>query len=226
MNVETKKEFAKKFFAGMFLILGIILIFVFIFTIGKDKGLAQKKFQIAVMFNHVGGLIEGAPVRLSGVTVGNVATIDFLAEEIQGRRVRVTLNIFNKYKKQLERSTRFAIKTEGILGEKLIEIYSENNVEQISLDQPIIGVDPLDVQDLAPVFITAAESFTKTADEMSQINMVELTDVMRESSEALLETSEGINAIISELDDIAKKSRRLIDRIEQKVIDGDLFKVF
>ena len=52
------------------------------------------------MFTHVGGLTEGAPTRLAGVTVGTVGSIDFLPEPIEGRRIKVSLNIFDKYKNQ------------------------------------------------------------------------------------------------------------------------------
>ena len=39
-------------------------------------------------------------------------------------------------------------------------------------------------------------------------------------------TSRGINEIMEELQEITKKTKRLLDRVEQKVIDGNLFKVF
>lgn len=221
-----KKEFIKKFAAGLFLLIGIGLIFVFIFTIGKDKGIVQQKFKVVVLFRNVGGLIEGAPIRLSGVNVGTVGSIDFLEENIQGRRVKVTLNVYDKYKRQLDQSARFAVQTEGILGEKLVEIRVAENGEKLNLNEPIIGEDPLDVQGLAEVFAGAAESFTKTSHELSQIDIVELSRVMKESSEALSETANGVNAMMKDLKAVTQKSKRLLDRIEQRIIDGNLFKVF
>ena len=121
---------------------------------------------------------------------------------------------------------RFAIKTEGILGEKLVEIYVVDSTGKIDFNQPILGEDPLDVQDLAEVFARAAESFTKTSEEMSEIDMVELSEIMSESSRALLITAKGINRIMDELEEIVQKSKRLLDRVEQRIIEGSLFKVF
>lgn len=220
-----KEEVFKRVLAGFFFIGGIILIGLFVFTIGKDKGIADTKIKIEVLFKNVGGLSEGAPVRLSGVTIGNVHTIDFLKENLEGYRVKVVLNIYEKYKDQLAYSSRFAIHTEGILGEKLVEIYADSE-SKLDLSKPIFGEEPLNVQDLASVFFDTAESFKKTAKEMEQVDMVELARVMQESSEALLTTAQGINSILTELEEVAKKSKRLIDRVEQKVIEGDLFKVF
>ena len=220
------KELRKKFWAGVFFIIGILIILAVIFTIGKAKGLTQSKFQVTVLYKNVGGLIEGAPVLLAGVNVGNVASIDFLEHDIEGRRVKVILNIFTRYRKQLEKSAVFAIKTEGILGEKLIEIDVSADAQKINLNQPIIGEDPLDVQDLAEVFTKAAESFTKTSEQLSQIDIRELSQVMEESSRSLLMTSKGLNAILDELQYMTIKSKRLLDRIEQRVIDGTLFRLF
>ena len=121
---------------------------------------------------------------------------------------------------------RFTIQTEGILGEKLIEIDVLREGPRVDLKSPIIGEDPLDVEDMAEVFARAAESFTATADQLSQIDVVSLSKVMEESSQSLLITSRGINEMLDELQEIAKKSKRLLDRIEQKIIEGNLFKVF
>ena len=221
-----KKELTKELLAGLFFFLGIFLLVTFVIILGGNKGLAQSKFQVTVLYRNVGGLMEGAPVRLSGVNVGTVDNVEFLNQEFDGRRVEVTLNILSRYRKQLENNLRFTIQTEGILGEKLIEIDVLREGPKADLKNPVIGEDPLDVEDMAEVFAKAAESFTKTADQLSQIDVVGLSSVMEDSSQSLLITSRGINEIMEELQEITKKTKRLLDRVEQKVIDGNLFKVF
>lgn len=222
----NSKDLVRQFLAGAFFIVGMVLTILFILTIGKDKGFAQARFHVPVIFHDVGGLSEGAPVLLAGVNVGNVASLEFLDEPIDGRGVQVTLSILSRYKKQLNQNVRFSIKTEGVLGEKLIEIYVLEGGEKVDLTKPIIGEDPFDVQDLAAIFSIAAESFTKTSNELREIDMVELAEVMTDSSRALLETSQGLNAIMEQLQDITLKSKRIIDRFEQKLIKGELFSVF
>lgn len=221
-----KKELTKELLAGLFFFLGIFLLVTFVIVLGGNKGLAQSKFQVTVLYRNVGGLMEGAPVRLSGVNVGTVDRVEFLNQEFDGRRVAVTLNILSKYRKQLENNLRFTIQTEGILGEKLIEIDVLREGPQVDLKNPVIGEDPLDVEDMAEVFAKAAESFTATADQLSKIDVVALSSVLEDSSQSLLITSRGINEIMEELQEITKKTKRLLDRVEQKVIEGNLFKVF
>lgn len=224
----NKNETIRNIFAGAFFIGGLCLLVLFILTLGKDKGLTESKFQIPVVFNNIGGLDLGAPVYLSGVTVGGVAAINFLDHPYEGRRVQVTLNIFEKYRKQFEHPLQVAVETEGVLGEKIVQIEIMGDTPQAlpPPEKPFVGQDPLDVTDLAEEFSKAADSFTKTANELSQIDIVELAQVMRDSSKALLVTSQGINEIMDQLQEITFKSKRLFDRIEEKVIEGQLFKVF
>jgi ABC-type transporter Mla subunit MlaD len=163
---------------------------------------------------------------LAGVNVGTVSDISFLDQRIEGRRVKVEVNIFNRYKNQLSHNVRFSIKTEGILGEKLVEIHSDETGYSVDLSQPIIGEDPLNVQDLAEVFSDAAEAFTKTSQDFSKIDLEKLSQVLEETAQSLMTTSKGINTILSEMHYISIKSKRLLDRLEQNIIEGDLFKVF
>ena len=221
-----KKELTKELLAGLFFFLGIFLLVTFVIILGGNKGLAQSKFQVTVLYRNVGGLMEGAPVRLSGVNVGTVDSVEFLDREFDGRRVAVRLNILSKYRKQLENNLRFTIQTEGILGEKLIEIDVLREGPQVDLKNPVIGEDPLDVEDMAEVFAKAAESFTATADQLSKIDVVGLSNVLEDSSQSLLLTSRELNELMEELQEITKKTKRLLDRVEQKVIEGNLFKVF
>lgn len=195
-----RKEIIKRFLAGLFFVIGITLFLIIVFLIGVEKGMTEPKFQIVVLFRDVGGLAVNAPVRLAGVEVGSVGRINFLTEKRDDRGVEVTLNVFRKYKKQLETPAIYAIKTEGILGQKIVEITPRPANAPIDLTQPIIGQDPLDVQNLA-------EAFQDTA--------ISLTGL----------TAQTTN-IVRELRYLSRTSKRVLDRIEERVIDGQLLKLF
>ena len=195
-----KKDVIKKLVAGGFFVGCIAMLVIVIFVIGVQRGFNEEKFEMTSLFRNIGGLNAGAPVRLSGVTVGTVADINFLDEEVEERGVKVTMRIYKKYERQLYKSTKVAIVTEGVLGEKIIEISITPGSHRASLTEPIIGEDPLDVQDLA-------ETFGQVAD-------------------ALLASTENIETIIGQMEAVSVTAKRLLNRIEQRVIDGTLFKVF
>ena len=190
----------KKIMAGLFFLMGIVLIGWSIFVIGFDRGLSQPKFQVIVLFNEVGGLVEGAPIRISGVNVGVVGQINFLDEPIEKRSLKVNLNIFKKYELQFRKCSRVSIKTEGVLGQKLIEISENSNRKIFDLARPIIGEDPLDVEDMAEVITRTAISLQKT--------------------------SEGVHDAMGDLKIISRKTGRLLNRFEEKLMEGSLFKIF
>jgi phospholipid/cholesterol/gamma-HCH transport system substrate-binding protein len=145
----NEKSNTRKIAAGLFFVAGLVLIAVSIFFIGMERGLTQPKFQVIALFNEVGGLVEGAPIRISGVNVGMVGSVDFLDEPIEGRSLKVTMNIFKKYQFQFRKCSRLSIKTEGVLGQKLVEISEDHSRKFFDVTRPIIGEDPLDVEDMA-----------------------------------------------------------------------------
>lgn len=195
-----KGEVIKHVAAGLFFIVGLLLIFGVVFVIGVEKGITQPKFEVDVLFKQVGGLTQGAPIRLSGVDVGVVQRVGFIPEPVRGRWVKVTLNIFENYREQMQKSTSIAIRTEGVLGEKLIEVSADPLGKPLDLSQPVIGAEPLDVYDLA--------------------------EVLNDTALSLQQTTEVINQMTVDLKLITHKTKRTINRVEEKLIDGKLFSVF
>ncbi len=194
------KTNVKKTAAGLFFVLGLALIGFSVFLIGLDRGLTEQKFEMIALFREVGGLKSGAPIRISGVNVGMVKEVDFLDEPIAGRSLKVTLNIFKKYEFQFRKCSRISIRTEGVLGQKLVEISENHEVPVFKMSEPIIGEDPLDVEDMAGVITKTAISLQKS--------------------------SVGINSLMDEMQGAAVKAKRLMNRFEEKLVEGNLFKIF
>lgn len=131
----------------------VILIFsAFIVKEGEIRGFRAKEYIIKVIFNFVGGLKETAPVRLSGVKVGQVKKIRFIQEPTT--KVETTISL--KEVIQLREDAQFSITTVGLLGEKYIEITPG------SLDAPVIkpGATLIgkDAVDISAVFSSAGDA--------------------------------------------------------------------
>jgi len=190
----------KKIAAGLFFVLGLALIAVSVFFIGIDRGLTQPKFQVIALFNQVGGIVEGSPIRISGVDVGVVGAVDFLSQPIEGRSLKVRLDIFKKYEFEFRKCSKISIRTEGVLGQKLIEISEDHSLKLFDPTAPIIGEDPLDVEDMAAVITSTAVS--------------------------LQATSQDVQDVLHEWKYISIKTKKLLNRVDEKMLEGNLFKVF
>jgi len=198
--MENNGGHFKKLAAGLFFIVGLVLIAVSVFFIGLDRGLTEPKFQVIALFNQVGGIIEGSPIRISGVDVGVVGAVDFLNQPIEGRSLKVRLDIFKKYEFEFLKCSKISIRTEGVLGQKLIEISEDHSLKVFDPTVPIIGEDPLDVEDMAAVITSTAVS--------------------------LQATSQGVQDVLHGWKDVSYKTKELLNRINEKLLEGSLLKVF
>jgi len=199
-----KSNMNKEIIAGIFLLTGIIVIVISIFVLGAKTGFGEAKYYINVIFSDVGGLRVGAPVRLAGVDVGTVIDIEFIRTPIAGnKQVRVSLGILNKFNKDVQRCSVYTIKTEGLLGDKLIDIElpkPEEVCQVPKVGEYIIGHEPLDIKNLADDFSETAKYFTYLTQRMTDL--------------------------VDDLQGFAKTSKRLMDRVEDRLIEGTLFSVF
>src|SRR5208282_851 len=198
--MENNGGHLNKLAAGIFFIIGLGLIAVSVFFIGLDRGLTEPKFQVLVLFNQVGGLVEGSPIRISGVDVGIVGAVDFLSVPIEGRSLKVRMDIYKKYEFEFRKCSKVSIRTEGVLGQKLIEISEDHSLPIFDPTAPIIGEDPIDVEDMAAVITSTAVS--------------------------LQATSQGLQDVLREWKYISIKTKMLLNRVDERMLEGNLFKVF
>ena len=83
---------------------------------------------------------------------------------------------------------------------RFIEISEDHSLKVFDLTAPIIGEDPLDVEDMAAVITRTAVS--------------------------LQATSDGIQDVMHEWKYISIKTRKLLNRVDEKMLEGSLFKFF
>jgi phospholipid/cholesterol/gamma-HCH transport system substrate-binding protein len=94
--------------------------FAIIYLLGAQARYFERKYDLVAEFTEVGGLIEGATVRLAGVQIGRVTRVTLPAEV--GGKVRVTLTIARRYAERIRRDSEARIATQGLLGDKIVEI--------------------------------------------------------------------------------------------------------
>lgn len=109
---------------GIFILLGLAILVVTIFTLGGQKKTFVKSYTIYAVFNDVGGLIKGGNVWFSGVKVGTVKNITFY----QNSQVLVTMNIEKEAQSHIHKDAMAKIGSDGLIGNKIVIIYggSEN----------------------------------------------------------------------------------------------------
>jgi len=99
-----------------------ILLFLWI-TFGGPTPFKAKPYELQVPFEEATQLAEQSDVRISGVSVGKVQTIE---ESPDGKRARASIHIDNKYA-PLPSGTRAILRTKTLLGETYVELTPGNS---------------------------------------------------------------------------------------------------
>src|ERR1700757_1335530 len=92
---------------------------------GGTGGWFTKKITLQAYFEDAGGLRPGAPVRLSGVDIGNVTKIIIVPDrDKQLTPVKVLMKVSTKYSYAIHRDSVTSLEAAGVLGETFLDIDS------------------------------------------------------------------------------------------------------
>jgi phospholipid/cholesterol/gamma-HCH transport system substrate-binding protein len=104
---------------GLFVLLGFAALFFLVTQItNRQFGLGDGGYRVIASFEQVGGLKPGAPISMSGVTIGHVEGIEYDFSEY---KARVTMRIDGRYDRIPDDSDA-GIFTAGLLGGQYIGI--------------------------------------------------------------------------------------------------------
>jgi phospholipid/cholesterol/gamma-HCH transport system substrate-binding protein len=194
---ESRSEIALKLRVGIFVLLALLTFLGLIYALGARARLFEARYTIHADFTEVGGLVEGATVRLAGVQIGRVRGVHLPGEP--GGKVRVDLNIARRYADRIRRDSMARIETQGLLGDKIVEI-----TVGTSAVPPLVAGDVLpsrDPADFGRVLAAGAE----TAKDVAGL------------AASLRATAESINQskLIESAATTVNKLGRAVDQIEQ-----------
>ncbi|MBZ5682279.1 MAG: MlaD family protein [Acidobacteriia bacterium] len=114
---------------GLTVIFASVTLAVLLFLMSGTGGLFTKRIALKSYFDNASGLRVGAPVRLSGVDIGNVVKISVVeAKDKQLTPVEITMKVTTKYVRVMRRDSVTELDTAGVLGETYIDIDSAQAV--------------------------------------------------------------------------------------------------
>ena len=158
---------------GIFIFLGSLLIVLFIFTIGNKDSLFVETVTINSRFENVEGLKTGAPVRLSGYTIGSVNSI--VLEGDSAGTVIVTMSIQKELQHFIRLDSEASIVTEGLVGKKVVSILPGSPSKAVAGEGSFIkSKTPINITQViedTQAIISSVKSLTKDfADVIYKVN--------------------------------------------------------
>lgn len=185
---------------GGLILTAVLLLVAFLILLGDFR--CRDRVPLQVDFPTSADLKTGAPVKISGVTVGKVKLVDLWGGRVDpdhGDRpvgVRVTLDLDAAPARLLRDDAKFRITTLGILGEKYVEIFPGTAAGQAVPDGFVFeGVGPMNLD------AVGADATTLVAD---------ISGVLKENRENLRESVAGIRKLVADADAVLVENRPAI----------------
>jgi phospholipid/cholesterol/gamma-HCH transport system substrate-binding protein len=193
---DERREIALKFRVGVFVLVALAVFLGLVYALGARARLFEARYTIHADFTEVGGLVEGATVRLAGVQIGRVTGVHLPGEP--GGKVRVDLTIARRYSDRIRKNSIARIETQGLLGDKIVEITVGNaTAPPVAPGEVLAARDPAD---FGRVIAAGAE----TAKDVGSL------------AAALRETAEKVNQskLIEDAATTVNKLGRVVDQVE------------
>jgi phospholipid/cholesterol/gamma-HCH transport system substrate-binding protein len=132
---------------GAFILVTLAILGLFVFLVGSMESKFQSNYQVRAQFQNVKGLNEGADVRVGGIRKGTVRRIELPGEP--AGKVTVVMDLAKATQSIVKQDSIAAIKTEGLLGDKYVEVsFGSAEASRIKSGETIASEPPLDIADL------------------------------------------------------------------------------
>jgi phospholipid/cholesterol/gamma-HCH transport system substrate-binding protein len=120
--MPDRRSLALQLRIGGFVLVSLAVFLAIIYLLGARARYFERKYELVAEFTEVGGLIEGATVRLAGVQIGRVTGVTLSPKA--GTKVRVTMTVARRFHDRIRHDSEARIATQGLLGDKIVEITS------------------------------------------------------------------------------------------------------
>jgi phospholipid/cholesterol/gamma-HCH transport system substrate-binding protein len=191
---------------GILILVALVLLAGFIVVMGGLN--FQPTYRINVDFTNPGGLKAGAPLRLSGVKIGKVASVDFRGDQpealAEGTLIRVVAEVDKRYQSSIHDDSRWFISTQGVLGEFFLA------VDPGTVQRPVL-VNNAVVQGISPPRLDLLLSEAYELLHYTYVGITQNETMVRETFEGLHRTLRGTGQFFEKN---GAKLDRVVDNLE------------
>ena len=222
-----KRETAIEIKVGALVVFGLALLIAFVVILGDFSW--GSGHTLYVDFDNAAGLKPGADVRISGIKSGRVKGIEFLGgaedQDVDWLVfVRVELEVDEDRAFAIREDSQFYITTEGVLGEKYIEILTNNLVEpELAAGAKVKGVDPPRME----LLLARADKLLQNIGDLLGRDDIPIGDLIRNTNslvkhgdEIIVENRESFGNIVKNVEVVTEDAKGVVAGLETGVGDG------
>ncbi len=227
---EDRRQLGLQIRIGLFVLVSLGVLMTLIYLLGAQARYFEPRYELVAEFTEVSGLTPGATVRLAGVQIGRVTRVAL--PETVGGKVRVSMSIARRYGDRIRQNSVARIETQGLLGDKIMEIsLGTPDAPPLRPGEIIASRDPVEVSRLAGEGMeilrnvaalsgslrTTVERFneTKALDDLSAV-----LRSTRRFTEQVEKGSGWLHVLIYEEPEALKRLNRVLAATEQLLARG------
>jgi phospholipid/cholesterol/gamma-HCH transport system substrate-binding protein len=149
---------------GIFVFIGLVVLGYMTLRINKGKFKTTEGYALTVLFDSVSGLVKDSPVQIAGIEVGRVNDI-----KLKEGRALVTMTI--RHGVPVYEDAQAVIKSQGVLGDKFIEITPGKASAQVLKQGGVISGSrsTVELDDLMAKASPAMDNISKIAKNLGDV---------------------------------------------------------
>ncbi len=161
-----KSNSGLKWKLGIFIVVGLILLVLGLFFIGKQKNLFVSVFQLKAVFTNVSGLKVGNNVRFGGIAIGTVEGIQLVTDT----SVLVNMSIKSETRRFIKQDATAGIGSEGLVGDRVVLISpGTSNREPVRDNEVLASHAPVETDQILAGLKTSADNAAIITQQLAEV---------------------------------------------------------
>ena len=204
---------------GLFVTIGTLVLVIALYLIGSNQSMFGSTIRISAQFYNVNGLMQGNNVRYAGIDIGTVDKIKIENDS----SVTVYMLIEKKHSQYIKKNALAAVGTDGLMGNKLVNINPGSGVSEPVVDGDMIAsLKPVETDEMIRTLNATNENLEAITGDLrsftSRINtdkgllrLIEdsvAVDNIRLALQSIREASENANRITIQINNLTQSINR------------------
>jgi len=186
---------------GLLILAALLVIGLTILMVGKRQQLFARHTYYLTSFENVTGLDKGSPVKLDGVTVGYIRSIDLSVKPDQ-RDISIKFAVDSRFMERIREDSRVSIRSMGLLGDRYLNVSGGSVSKSRILEGGLI-------RSQAPAELA---HFVSSGEDLME-NLIAISSSLR----AVLERVEAGEGLLGELTTSPETGAKLGDTLSEAI---------
>ena len=209
---------------GLFITFLIIVTSISIMMISKEQKIFGEKITLETIVHNAQNIKVGSVVQLKGIKAGKVTQVDFL----NINTIKVTFEVDKEFQKWIKKDSHVAFKTQGVLGDRYLEILGGTPTsEPVSADALIEADEASQIDQFMSqgegILMTSTRVLNKIDTLLGTLEKGRVGKILESLEKSTYKTQQLLKGInnkkfakgVNRLSDVSLSAEKLLKRVEK-----------